>query len=166
MAEEKPLYRIIMHGSASDGSPVYDQADDLRAQSIVSGVSGTIPQHDATIGAPQSTIHTNYPTLTGNNTYSGTTFVTGTGLQVGNNGTTGSLGSGDASVATNVTSLTANVTISGSATLSARDVTVTNPDAEAVYYLKQGSTISYTSDAGVFALNIPLISCLSNMTTF
>ena len=76
---------------SNNGTLAFAQYNDLTVESVISG-SGSVAQI-----ASGTTI------LTGDNTYSGTTLVSGGTLQVGNGGTTGSLGSGSLTLANSAT---------------------------------------------------------------
>ncbi len=103
---------------SNDTSLVFNHSDTLTVANVISG-TGTVTQ------AGSGTL-----TLTGNNTYSGTTLITNGIVQVGDGGTTGSLGTGSVSndtalifnhtndlVTVNAISGTGSVTQAGAGTL-------------------------------------------------
>ena len=81
-----------------NGSPSYDVIDQARSLTLTGTTNGNLFAGSLTdngVGALSLTkAGTSRWILAGNNTYSGTTTISAGTLQVGNNGTTGSLGSG------------------------------------------------------------------------
>jgi outer membrane autotransporter protein len=70
---------------ADNGTLVFDRGDSITVSNLISGTGALVQAGSGTL------------TLTGDNTYGGTTTISNGTLQIGNGGTTGSLGTGDVS---------------------------------------------------------------------